>query len=542
MLSLSRQTFFCVSTQALWFIVLILLILPHINANISDLVDLELGIHSEKVIMWSLNETPAGHDQPYIRVTGSVFLDPQSNEGSVDCAIYPYRLSANVANDEKVTCCTEEIVRETGCKLGSIVIVPDPNITFVTVSLNSTERTRELFVMVNITESGPTYVLLVHCPLPSSPNSFIYFTGSIEYRNPYGYLPGNMFPLLHVAGVMSLAYILVLLPFLVLMWRHRKELLRVQQAIALVTTLGVIEMGSWWLYYLVLNRQGHHVTGAMVLALFMSNFKKTVSRVLLLLVSMGFGLVKWTLGTTKYKIGGLALLYFCFSLAFEIMEYLRDLEGNSGSSASDLREFIVVVGVVVLDTCFLWWIFLSIIRTIQQLTLRRQTLKLRLYKRFFWVLCVAAAIAVIVVLYQLFVSVVLGSGETQRWRSWWVWTAFWQFFYFVLLTIVAWLLRPRQNNMRYGYAEMYDETSDDPATQLQTIPVATAAFGDVSQRSTSFTAAREADDAKKSSYDVEREHNIKEASTQAKIINELASFTLSDEEEDMHETERNKLQ
>lgn len=230
-----------------------------------------------------------------------------------------------------MTCCTKDINNETPCSLGSLVIVLDPSITFVTVSLNSTQRTRELFVMMNITESGPTYVLLAHCPHSPSSNSIVYFTGSIEYRNPYGYLPGNMFPLLHIAGVMSLAYILVFLPFLILMWRHRKELLRVQQAIAFVTGLGVIEMGSWWIYYLVLNQQGHHVTGAMILALFMSNFKKTVSRVLLLLVSMGFSLVKWTLGTTKYKIGVLALFYFCFSLALEITEYLRNLEGDSGT-------------------------------------------------------------------------------------------------------------------------------------------------------------------------------------------------------------------
>jgi hypothetical protein len=101
----------------------------------------KLGIHSEKVIMWSLSETPAGNQQPYIRVNGlvltffvfvfvfphlhshlrisdlkcflfiiiiyyllpgSVSLDPNSSEGSVNCVIYPYRLSTNVVNGDSV--------------------------------------------------------------------------------------------------------------------------------------------------------------------------------------------------------------------------------------------------------------------------------------------------------------------------------------------------------------------------------------------------------------------------------------------------------
>jgi hypothetical protein len=96
-----------------------------------------------------------------------------------------------------------------------------------------------------------------------------------------------------------------------------------------------------------------------------------------------------------------------------------------------------------------------------------------------------------------------------------------QFYYFVILTIVAWLLRPRQNNMRYGYAEVYDETGgDENETQLQVVSVTTTAFGDISQRTTSSTTTHETEETKKSSYDTNRERNIKEASTQAKIINE----------------------
>jgi hypothetical protein len=79
--------------------------------------------------------------------------------------------------------------------------------------------------------------------------------------------------------------------------------------------------------------------------------------------------------------------------------------------------------------------------------------------------------------------------------------------------------------MRYGYAEVYDEEApQDNATQLQPISSATSAFGDISLRSApsvpSSSSTSESEKNKKGLYDNERERNIKEASTQAKIMNE----------------------
>lgn len=50
----------------------------------------------------------------------------------------------------------------------------------------------------------------------------------------------------------------------------------------------------------------------------MFSVKKTVSRVLVLLVAMGVGTVKWTIGTTRVKLGLLALFYLFFAFLFQV--------------------------------------------------------------------------------------------------------------------------------------------------------------------------------------------------------------------------------
>lgn len=172
-------------------------------------------------------------------------------------------------------------------------------------------------------------------------------------------------------------------------------------------------------------------------------------------------------------------------------------EGNTS-----FGDLLVVVILAVLDTTFLWWIFLSLIRLLQQLTLRRQVLKLQLYKRVLAVLSVGAALSVFVVVTQLIVVSVSGGNDRLNWRTRWLWNAFWSVLYWAILVSISFLFRPRSNNMRYGHAEIYD-TDDETASSGVALNAVSSAYGDVTQR---------VDSPKGSHYESEREKNIKETS------------------------------
>jgi len=59
----------------------------------------------------------------------------------------------------------------------------------------------------------------------------------------------------------------------------------------------------WYLDYLSFNRGGVRGATPVVLGVLASTVKKTVSRLLVLSVALGYGVVRPTLGNTAYKVG-----------------------------------------------------------------------------------------------------------------------------------------------------------------------------------------------------------------------------------------------
>ncbi len=213
--------------------------------------------------------------------------------GSVTSMILPEWNAVKSVGQNGALCCTEELKGQGMCdKDGVIILRPYEGAREIRTLqyTGSGEHEFSSTVRYNVTSSGPVYVIIVHC---SDKMDTVKIEGYIQWFNPYGELPGNVYPVLPFTGTMALLYLLCLLPYLYLMRKYRGTLLKLQYAIGFVILLGIIEMGSMWIYYMVLNRDGHHVSGALVIALLFSNIKKALSRVLVLLVAMGFGLVKY---------------------------------------------------------------------------------------------------------------------------------------------------------------------------------------------------------------------------------------------------------
>jgi hypothetical protein len=224
--------------------------------------------------------------------------------GSVTSMILPENAIKSVGEGGAL-CCTEQLRAKGLCGDTDVIVkraYEGPR-EITTLHYNGTDSDElKSTLLYNVTSSGPVYVIIVHC---SDKSDTVKIEGYIQWFNPYGELPGNVYPVLPFTGTMALLYLLCLLPYLYLMRKYRGTLLKLQYAIGLVILLGIIEMGSMWIYYMVLNRDGHHVSGALVLALLFSNIKKAFSRVLVLLVAMGFGLVKYVHSRNYFLIRAL---------------------------------------------------------------------------------------------------------------------------------------------------------------------------------------------------------------------------------------------
>lgn len=106
--------------------------------------------------------------------------------------------------------------------------------------------------------------------------------------------------------------------------------------------------------------------------------KRTISRILVLIVSMGFGITKSRLGDdANVRISVISILYFTMAA---VESYLR-IQTNQ-TSAENKQIILSAIPLALIDSCICWWIFTSLIQTIRALKLRRNIVKLRFYNHF----------------------------------------------------------------------------------------------------------------------------------------------------------------
>jgi hypothetical protein len=219
-----------------------------------------------------------------------------------------------------------------------------------------------LFIIITKTEinsTGMYYLYFMFCD-PQLKDIVIY--GRTVWRNPDGYLPGKMTPLMTFYGLMSLAYIFFGLVWFLWLVQYWKDVIQLHYHITAVISLGMCEMALWYFEYANFNSTGSRPMVITVWAVTFTAVKKTVSRLLLLVVSMGFGVVRPTLGGLTSKVILLGVVYFVASEALELVEHLGNINDFSGKA-----RLILVLPVALLDACFILWIFSSLSKTLEKL-------------------------------------------------------------------------------------------------------------------------------------------------------------------------------
>jgi len=117
--------------------------------------------------------------------------------------------------------------------------------------------------------------------------------------------------------------------------------------------------------------------------------KKTVARLLLWVVSIGYGVVRSTLGGRTSKVLLLGATYFLASELLDVVENVGTIDDLAGKT----RMFLVLP-IAILDAFLTLWIFTSPSKTLEKLQARRRLAKLEIYRKFINVLAVAVIVSV----------------------------------------------------------------------------------------------------------------------------------------------------
>ncbi|XP_054741674.1 transmembrane protein 87A [Anastrepha obliqua] len=265
-----------------------------------------------------------------------------------------------------------------------------------------------------------------------------------------GYLSAIDHPLLAFYGIMCVVYVIFGVIWLSVSFMQWRDLLRIQFWIGGVILLGMLEKAFFYAQYYSLNTTGVPVQGAELVAEFVSCAKRTLARMLVIIMSLGFGIVKPRLGPMLHRVVGVGALYFVLAC---VESYLRV------TSTKTDEQLVAAIPLAVLDTGICWWIFTSLVQTTRTLRLRRNMVKLSLYRHFTNTLIFSVIASVMFMLYALHVRKT--QNCTPVWRNIWLDTAFWHVLFSVLLLVIMILWRPTNNNQRYAFTPLLDAPEDE---------------------------------------------------------------------------------
>ncbi|XP_042034490.1 transmembrane protein 87B-like isoform X2 [Salvia splendens] len=374
---------------------------------------------------------------------------PGLNDSSPDHSFIRDSIGGSAYGGQRAVCCSADLAKLGVCKQGQIIYRPAtnnpgwPQVFGVSFDVDATDATLEPSSL-QITKTGMYNLYFIHCD-PRLKE--VYVEGNSVWKNPTGYLPGRMAPLMRFYGFMSLAFVLLGVFWFSQYARFWREVLPLQNCITLVITLGMFEMALWYFDYAEFNETGTRPTGITIWAVTFGTVKRTVARLVLLIVSMGYGVVRPTLGGLTSKV---MLLGGTFFLATEVLEIIENV--GTVSDRSGKARLFFVLPVAILDAFFILWIFTSLSSTLNKLQARRLTAKLDIYRKFTNALAIAVIVSVGWICYELYFK--SNDVYNEQWQNAWIIPAFWQVLSFSLLCVICALWAPSKNSMRYAYSSV----------------------------------------------------------------------------------------
>jgi hypothetical protein len=356
--------------------------------------------------------------------------------------------NVKVADRDGKFCCTKKVGDEYLCD-------GKPTFTPLYMTEQDVPDTGDVAVLkhtVGIQKTGMHYLMYSNCK-PASED--VLMTGHNAWLNSYGYLPGELYYNLPFFLVMAVLYTVVVLMWFGLICYYRSDgVLPVQYHIGVVAVLGLMEVVAWYIQYSSYNENGTRNAGLITTAVILSTLKKTTTRILILVVCMGYGIVRPTLGDNATKVMVFGFLYCVFTTCLDVVKALSHEDDISGGFF-----ILVIVPVALLDSVFYYWTFVSLYDVVAALEERKQTIKLNLYRKFLTVVATGLVFSFGWVIFQMWF--LYSDAFIMHWQYAWVFDSYWYALMLVLLLTIMYLWKPSSTSMSYAYHEQLSGVEDD---------------------------------------------------------------------------------
>ncbi|KAJ5492208.1 hypothetical protein LT330_004966 [Penicillium expansum] len=279
----------------------------------------------------------------------------------------------------------------------------------------------------------------------------------VTFRNSYGELPAAQIAKLPFYGALTIVYAVVGAFWAFLYVQNRYDILPVQNYITAIVVFLIVEQLMTWGFYEYQNRHGLNggAKALMVIVAVLNAGRNAFSFFLLLIVCMGYGVVKHSLGRTMIYVRILAIGHFVFAVVYSVASL-----SITPDSAGPL-VLLIVLPLAGTLTAFYVWTLNSLNATMKDLIDRKQKTKAMMYKKLWW--CILGSIIVIFGFFFINSFAFAGTSDAsfvpEHWKArWFVLDGWLNLVYLFDIAFVAYLWRPTVNNRRFA---MSDELAQD---------------------------------------------------------------------------------
>ena len=288
---------------------------------------------------------------------------------------------------------------------------------------------------------------------------FVTLSGSLIMLNPYGYLPGETYPYLHFFFVAVCAYGFLLCLWTALLYWHWSASIPLQKCyIPALLFICAAEECLTYLSWNYLNDQGSTSFPLIISCLVVNSMRNTLARVLMLAVSMGYGITIPQLRRKAWMIT-LAVVYFLANLVYiaaGIAQHFNQIESR--------YLMLVTLPISLLSTVFYFWTFIALTSTMHKLKVEQQSYKLAIFTRLTLIFAVAIQCTVLVFAVECYYR--FAQEKTDYWEIVWRFEAAWHVVFFVTIAGVILLWRPTARSKSLAFTLELVEARDISASDL----------------------------------------------------------------------------
>jgi len=396
------------------------------------------------------------------------FLEPSFCAKSKDGCDWP---ELGVGNSDSIGnlrwCCSEDALALGLCdvsQLGRMIVNSETfkgEHRFVNVPASGDfDGTMTLPVMTTKEGTGQYTLLMGNC---NDYGRDVEIDGEYIWKSKGGYLPGDLFDDMRFTIFLLICYGVLMYLYGSGMRKNRDSTIGIQKWILCTIAMGLLQTLFQAIDYLRWNSSGLRSNNFMYTWITVGVLKGSISRCLLIMVCLGWGVIRDTLGDQMKKIVILGIFYFVMAFARDTAEvvFIKDIQVLSYEKEEEIYDIFTFFALVTstIDVVVYMWVLDSLNGTMQYLENMNQSMKLKRYLKLRLILMLSILFgfvwSVLGIVNATMDTAILNENQD------WVLPAAWAMNYFAILAAIAFLWQPNPQAKEFAYVMELPSVGDD---------------------------------------------------------------------------------